>query len=103
MTGVIASIFVLIVELTVVPDQRDEFLEFVHDNLALSREYEGNIQFDVLVSDDRPDTVTFVERWESKEAFETYWAWREETGAVEGLVSYLTEPPKRAEYQQLFD
>ena len=59
---------VMLAELTIKPEKRDEFLDYTLENLEISREAAGNITFDILIDEARPDQVLFYEVWESAEA-----------------------------------
>lgn len=85
---------VMLAELTVKPDKVAEFLDYTVENLALSRSYPGNIQFDILVDDAQPEKVTFYEVWESRDAQKAYMAWRVQAGDLTKLLSLLATEPK---------
>lgn len=85
---------VMLAELTVKPDKRDEFLDYTVQNLPISRAAKGNVAFDILIDEARPDRILFHEIWESSEAQETYMAWRIERGDLTTLMSYLAGEPK---------
>ncbi len=81
-------------ELTIKPEKRDEFLDYIVANLAISRSAAGNIAFDILIDETRPDQVMFYEVWQSAEAQQAYMAWRVERGDLTVLLSYLAGEPK---------
>lgn len=85
---------VMLAELTIIPDKREAFLDYTVENLSLSREAAGNITFDILLDDARPDQVVFYEVWESAEAQQAYMAWRVERGDLTILMSFLAAEPK---------
>lgn len=85
---------VMIAELTIKPEMRDEFLDYTVANLKLSRTYPGNVKFDILIDEMRPETVLFYEVWESAAAQSAYMAWRVEAGDLTKLMSMLTGQPK---------
>lgn len=85
---------VMLAELTIKPEKRDEFLDYTLENLEISREAAGNITFDILIDEARPDQVLFYEVWESAEAQQTYMAWRVERGDLTILLSFLAGEPK---------
>lgn len=85
---------VLLAELTIKPERRDEFLDYTVENLAISRSAAGNIEFDILIDETRPDQVLFYEVWESAEAQQAYMAWRVERGDLTILLSFLAGEPK---------
>jgi quinol monooxygenase YgiN len=42
---------------------------------------------------DDTDNIVLVDKWETKDAFESYLAWRQETGVLDQLVSVCVGPP----------
>lgn len=94
MTREFADGLVMLAELTVKPDKLADFLNYTIANLAVSRSYPGNIQFDILINETAPEKVIFYEVWESLEAQQTYMAWRVEAGDLTKLLSLLACEPK---------
>jgi len=84
---------VIIAELTVKADRIDEFLDYTVENLKISRSYPGNVEFDILIDQGRPDRVIFYEVWDSAEAQKAYMAWRTEAGDLTKLMSLLAGEP----------
>lgn len=84
----------MLAELTVKPEKRDEFLDYIVANLEISRSAAGNIAFDILIDEECPDRVLFYEVWVSAEAQRTYMAWRVERGDLTSLLSFLAGEPK---------
>jgi quinol monooxygenase YgiN len=89
-----ADTLVMLAELTIKPEKLDEFLDYTVENLEISRGAAGNITFDILIDEARPDQVLFYEVWESAEAQQTYMAWRVERGDLTILLSFLAGEPK---------
>ena len=85
---------VMLAELTIQPDKRDAFLDYTVEDLELSRSAAGNISFDILIDETRPNQVIFYEVWESTEAQQAYMAWRVERGDLTILLSFLADQPK---------
>jgi quinol monooxygenase YgiN len=85
---------VMLAELNITPEKRDEFLDYTVENLPICRAAAGNISFDILIDEARPNQVTFYEVWESIEAQQTYMAWRVERGDLKILMSFLAAEPK---------
>ena len=88
------SELVLLAQMNIKPERRDEFLEYTVENLALSRSVEGNVAFDILIDESRPSEVVFYEVWETAEAQQAYMAWRVERGDLTTLMSFLAGEPK---------
>jgi quinol monooxygenase YgiN len=89
-----ANNLVMLAELTIRPEKLDAFLDYTVENLKISRSAAGNIAFDILIDETRPDLVLFYEIWESVVAQQAYMAWRIERGDLEILMSFLADEPK---------
>ncbi len=85
---------VMLAELTIKPDKREEFLDYTVENLKVSRSYPGNIAFDILIDETRPEKVIFYEVWQSAEAQQAYMAWRVQAGDLTKLLSFLADAPR---------
>lgn len=94
MEHAVAADLVMLAELTIAPGRMDDFLAYTVPNLAVSRGYPGNIAFEMLIDDTRPDTVLFYERWQSAAAQQAYMAWRTEAGDLALLMSFLAAAPR---------
>jgi quinol monooxygenase YgiN len=89
-----ADTLVMLAELSIKPEQREAFLDYTVENLEISRGAAGNISFDILIDEARPDQVLFYEIWESAEAQQAYMAWRVERGDLTILLRFLAGEPK---------
>ena len=69
-------------------------LPAVLEGLCVSRAFVGNISINTFVDQDNSDRSFVWEKWESRENYEAYLAWRTETGMFEGLEPFLTGPPQ---------
>ena len=85
---------VMLAELTIKPEKFEEFLDYTVENLTISKTAAGNIEFDILIDETRPNQVLFYEVWESAEAQQAYMAWRVERGDLTILLSFLANEPK---------
>ena len=85
---------VMLAELAIQPEKRDAFIDYTVENLEISRSAAGNITFDILIDETRPNQVMFYEVWESAEAQQAYMAWRVERGDLTILLSFLADQPK---------
>ena len=85
---------VMLAELTIKPDMREEFLDYTVENLKVSRSYPGNIAFDILIDETRPEKVIFYEVWQSAEAQQAYMAWRVQAGDLTKLLSFMADAPR---------
>ena len=92
---------VMVAELAIKPDKVDEFLEYTVENLKISRDYPGNIEFDILINEAKPDQVLFYEVWESLKAQQAYMKWRIEAGDLTKLMSFLAGEPKLTAFRRI--
>lgn len=94
---------VMLAELTIKPEKTAEFLDYTVENLKISRSYAGNIEFDILIEETRPNTVFFYEVWESADAQQAYMAWRVEAGDLTKLLSFLADAPRFTALRRIAD
>jgi|GEM_PF-564444 len=85
---------VMLAELTVKPGLVDDFLAYTVENLRLSRSARGNLAFDILIDETRPNTVMFYEVWASQKDQQDYMTWRVQAGDLTKLLSFLVGTPK---------
>jgi quinol monooxygenase YgiN len=90
---VIALSLLVTSELFIHRGQVEEFLALVRDGLEVSRNFSGNESFDILVDQENPRKVLFIEQWESEQHFQEYYMWRTEQGDFEILGEYFSAPP----------
>lgn len=85
------SILVLL-EVTPKSGRLDELIDLFRENLVDTRAYDGCQNITTHLNHDGK-TVVLVENWASKQHYEKYLAWREETGAMNVLGDLLEGPP----------
>lgn len=88
------SELVMLAQMDIKLESRNEFLEYIVENLAISRSAVGNIAFDILIDESRPSEFVFYEVWETAAAQQAYMAWRVERGDLTTLMSFLAGEPK---------
>lgn len=98
MIGLAAGLLVMVIEFTVIPEKRDDFVAISAAQVEAVRAREGNQGFDVLVDTARPDVVAYVERWETAEQQEAFFQWWMAQGLAEKLRPFVTAAPKIATY-----
>ncbi len=67
-------------------------INFIKKRFPETRAYEGCQEVTAYLNDDG-HTFLYVEQWDTKELYEKYLAWRQETGVFEELVSFLEGSP----------
>lgn len=95
------STLIIVAELTIKADHRNEFLAYAEENLSICRSADGNVTFDILIDEARANTVVFYEVWKSKAAQQSYMTWRNQRGDFNTLMSYLANEPKFTELRRL--
>lgn len=67
-----------------------------------TRAYEGCISIDLYQNQDDPDVLVVYEKWETKDNYQKYLAWRQETGVLGQLIE-ATEGEASIRYFDLTD
>ncbi len=89
------SVFAMTATFKMQPGTGKELVAFFlsANGLAVTRAFEGCLQFDVLTESADPDTIRIYEKWESREAWDRYIQFREQSGAMDFLKTMLAEAP----------
>ena len=61
--------------------------------LPEARAWDGLLDMVVHQNQNDRDNLVLVDKWETKGAFESYMAWRQETGVLDQLLSACVRPP----------
>ena len=84
----------VILELTAASNKVDELKALFKEILPDTRRYKGFISIDLFTNQDNPDEIVAIEVWESREAYQTYFNWRAETGLFDQLGPMVAGEPK---------
>lgn len=84
---------VVLLELQVKPESVGDMKAYLKEILPDTRAYDGCEGLDVYGNMDDGANLVLYERWASRPQYETYLAWRNETGVVAHLGSMLAGPP----------
>ncbi|MGR8919455.1 MAG: putative quinol monooxygenase [Gammaproteobacteria bacterium] len=79
----------VILEARVKPEFVDGMAEGFKGLFPDTRSFDGCIDLYATQSDDDPQQFLIVETWESREKYETYFAWRVETGVIADMNAML--------------
>ena len=71
----------------------DQLKSNFKDMLSDTRKYDGCQSVEVFDNQDDPLNLVLVEKWESRQHYEAYLAWRTETGALDDVVSMTSQAP----------
>ena len=83
----------VLLDLQAQADKVDALIKTFKEILPDTRAYDGCIGVDVQQNQDDKTNIVLVEQWESRAHYEKYFAWRNESGAMEKLGSMLAGPP----------
>jgi len=74
---------------------KQDFIKFCNGErgLSITRAWDGCISIDCFESDDNPLEITIWQKWESKEAHESYVGMRKEKGDFDKLAGWVSAPP----------
>ncbi len=96
-----AGALVMVIEFSVIPEKREDFVAISSAQTETVRARAGNQGFDVLVDPKRPDIVAYVERWETAEQQEAFYAWWVTQGLTEKLRPFVTAAPRISTYETI--
>ena len=92
---------VVLLEIQVKPEALDEMKAFIKKILPDTRAYDGCQGLDVYGNLDDTGNLVFYERWDSRQHYEKYLAWRTETEIVNQLGAMLAAPPSIRYFERL--
>ena len=84
---------VVLLDFRVKPDVIEESKQFFKKILPETRAYAGCLGVDVYNNADDPTNIIFYERWQSKEHYQKYFAWRTASGFMETFGAKLAGAP----------
>jgi quinol monooxygenase YgiN len=90
--GAIVTVIVLL-EFQVKSESLEETKAMLKAILPDTRSYAGCLGLDVGCDADEPTKFVFCERWESREHYDRYLAWRTETGFMDRFGGHLAGAP----------
>ena len=83
----------VILEVQAKPGTGNDLLARFKELLPDTRSYDGCLGLDTYQDQDDPDTLVLAEKWETREKYETYFAWRQESGALDQMAGALAGEP----------
>jgi quinol monooxygenase YgiN len=92
---------IVLVEMQVKPEAVNELKALLKQTLPDTRAYAGCQGIDIYGNVDDTGNLVFYERWETRDHYQRYVAWRMESGSLDKLTSKLTGPPKIRYYDRL--
>jgi|GEM_PF-6824412 len=82
----------LTMDLSVKPDQQEQFLKVMTQAAHDTRSFKGNKLFHILVDKEKPGHILFYEIWDSPEHLQAYRDWRGETKFGDKIAPYMAGP-----------
>jgi quinol monooxygenase YgiN len=83
-----------ITELTIKEGRYDAFREFMVKILPDTRPYEGCVCIEFVRNQDNPAHLLVMEKWNSREDYESYFKWRMESGVMAQIADMIEGEPK---------
>lgn len=82
------SIMVL-VQAKINPEFTHEMKSYLAQILPDTRAYDGCHFIDLYFDTDKPNNMVLVEKWDSREHYQKYHAWRTQTGVIDKIRSMV--------------
>jgi quinol monooxygenase YgiN len=92
---------VVLLEIQVKPEAVDEMKALLKKILPDTRAYEGCQGLDLYGNLYDTGNLVFYERWDSRQHYEKYLAWRTETGVADQLVAMLAASPSIGYFERV--
>lgn len=83
----------VLLELNVKPDQVEAVKSSLKAHLPDTRAYDGCNGLTVHANQGENTNLVLISQWDSRQHYERYFAWREETGMIEEMGTLLSAPP----------
>jgi quinol monooxygenase YgiN len=91
----------VLLEMQVKPEAVTEVKTLLKQLLPDTRAYAGCQGIDIYGNLDDTGNLVFYERWDTREHYQKYLAWRTETGVLDQLSAKLVAPPKIRYYERV--
>ena len=92
---------VVLLEMQVKLEAIDEMKAFLQRILPDTRAYDGCQGIDIYGNLDDTGNLVLYERWDSRQHYEQYLAWRTETGALNQLGAMVAAPPSIRYFERI--
>jgi quinol monooxygenase YgiN len=79
----------ILLEIRVKPEQAPEVVKTLQEMLIDTRKYDGCISVEAIQSRDDPGHFVLHQKWQSKDHYKKYSAWRAETGMAAAMQAKL--------------
>lgn len=85
----------VLLEVTAQEGKGDALVDMFRSILGDTRAFDGCEGIEVIQDLDTPTSVVLIERWASREHYETYFNWRQESGTLAAMGEFLAAPPTK--------
>ena len=85
---------IVLLEIQVKPEAVDEMKAFLQRILPDTRAYDGCQGVDIYSNLDGTGNLVFYQRWDSRQHYEKYLAWRTAIGTATQLRAMAASPPR---------
>ena len=75
------------------PETLAEFMDWFAGILPDTRNYEGCSEVNFCVNHTGEDDIEVISKWDSKESYDAYLHWREDSGLLAELPEWLASEP----------
>lgn len=83
----------IIIDIQAQPGKGDELAQLFHEVVPDTRAYAGCVECAVWRNQEDRDQLSIVETFETREAYDAYFAWRQSDGTLERLGGVIAGPP----------
>lgn len=90
-----------IIRLTAQPGQRDKLCTVLRKSLDPAATPDDCLGIEILLSATEADELVLLERWRSVESHEAFLVKIRASGAMDGLMSMMANPPATIHYQAI--
>jgi len=92
---------IVMFEVQVKPEAVDEMKVFLKKILPDTRAFDGCQSIDIYGNLEDSGNLVFYQRWDSRQHYDKYLAWRTETGVVDQLGAMLAEKPSLRHFERV--
>ena len=89
----------VLLEVTAQEGKGDALVDMFRNILGDTRAFDGCESIEVIRDLESPDSVTLIERWASREHYDAYFNWRQESGTLAALAELLAAPPAKRYFE----
>ncbi len=79
----------VLVQANINPKFSSQIKSYLAEILPDTRAFDGCHYIDVYFETDKPNNMLLVEKWDSREHYQKYHAWRTETGVIDKIRSMV--------------